>query len=202
MSALATKQSITPNILATSIFKYEDYAKWPDNPRYELIRGSAIKMVAPTQYHQGMLMELGRQFANFLKGKVCKVFLAPFDVRLNHSTADNTVVQPDLVVVCDLAKLNGKHCLGAPDLVVEIVSPATARNDTVVKFALYREAGIKEYWIIEPLNRLLSVHLLRGSEYNTTYYSNVDVVNVEVLEGCRIDLADVFAEGPPELALL
>ena len=202
MSALASKQSVLQSMPATPTFKYEDYAKWPDMPRYELIKGTAIEMVAPTQYHQGMLMELGRQFANFLKGKPCKVFLAPFDVRLNHSTGDDTVVQPDLVVVCDQTKLNGIHCLGAPDMVAEIVSPATARNDTVVKFALYKEAGIKEYWIIEPLNRLLSVHLLCGNEYSTTYYSDVDVVNVKVLDGCQIELADVFAEGPPELVLL
>ena len=159
-------------------------------------------MVAPSQYHQGMLMELGRQFANFLKGRSCKVFLAPFDVRLNYSAGDDTVVQPDLVVVCDHAKLNGRHCLGAPDLIVEIVSPSTARNDTVVKFALYKEAEVKEYWIIEPLNRLLSVHLLSGKVYSTTYYSDVDVVDVSVLDGCRIELADVFAESPPELGLL
>ena len=199
MSALAGKQTITQ---AKSKYTYSDYALWPDSPRYELINGSAIEMVAPTQYHQGMLMELGRQFANFLKGKSCKVFLAPFDVRLNYSTDDDTVVQPDLVVVCDQAKLNGKHCLGAPDLVIEIVSPSTARNYTVIKFKLYKEAGVKEFWIVEPLNRLLSVHLLHNNEYKTSYYSDTDVVSVDVLEGCTIELADVFSEGPPKMVLL
>ena len=199
MSALIGKLNI---IQAKSKYTYKEYALWPDSPRYELINGSAIEMVAPTQYHQGMLMELGRQFANFLKGKSCKVFLAPFDVRLNYSSNDDTVVQPDLVVVCDQTKLNGKHCVGAPDLVVEIVSPSTARNDTVIKFELYKEAKVREYWIVEPLNRLLSVHLLHGNEYKTTYFSDTDEVDVNVIEGCTIELADVFAESPPKMVLL
>ena len=199
MSALASKQALMPTFPK---YTYKDYALWPDSPRYELINGIAIEMTAPTQYHQGMLMELGRQFANFLKGKSCKVFLAPFDVRLNYSASDDTVVQPDLVVVCDHKKLNGKHCLGAPDLALEIVSPSTARIDTVVKFKLYKEAGVKEFWIVEPLNRLLSVHLLSGKEYMTNYYSDTDIVSVSVLEGCEIHLADVFAERPPEWAAL
>lgn len=199
MSAFASRQALKPSVAG---YTYKDYALWPDSPRYELINGQAIEMVAPSQYHQGMLMELGRQFANFLKGKKCKVFLAPFDVRLNYSTGDDTVVQPDLVVICDSAKLNGKHCLGAPDLALEIVSPSSVRNDTVVKFELYKEAKVKEFWIVEPLNRLLSVHLLSAGEYKTFYYSGTDVVPVGVLEGCEIELEDVFAEGPPELVLL
>ena len=199
MNASASRQTVS---YKKPKYTYSDYALWPDSPRFELINGTAIEMVAPSQYHQGMLMELGRQFANFLKGKKCKVFLAPFDVRLNYSTNDDTVVQPDLVVLCDPAILNGKHCLGAPDLILEIISPSTARNDTVVKFELYREAGVKEYWIVEPLNRILSVHLLSNETYTTFYYGGTDVVSVNVLEDCEIELGDVFAEGPPELALL
>jgi len=177
-------------------YTYADYAQWPNHPRYELINGEAIKMEAPSQAHQGMLIELGTQFANFLRDKKPKVFLAPFDVRLNHATHDNTVVQPDLLVVCDKDKLNGKHCLGAPDMVAEILSPSTARKDQVAKFYLYQQAGVKEFWIFGPTYREVTVHILENGAYTTTYYGDSETIPVHVLEGCQINLADVFAEAP------
>jgi len=178
-------------------FTYEDYAAWPDTPRYELIEGDAVKLETPSQAHQAMLIELGTQFANFLRGKKCKVFLTPFDVRLNHKTLDNTVVQPDLLVVCDKDKLNGRHCLGAPDMVAEIISPSTVRKDKIRKFNLYQQAGVTEFWILDPTSRVVTVHILQDGRYTTTYYSDTDTINVHVLEDCEITLSDVFEDAPP-----
>ena len=179
----------------TPKYTYSDYATWPEYPRYELIDGEAVSMASPSQAHQAMLIELGTQFRTYLRGKKCKVFLAPFDVRLNHDTADNTVLQPDLLVVCDMNKLNGKHCLGAPDMVVEILSPSTARKDTVTKFRLYYQAGVKEFWIIDPDSKHVVVHKLENNRYTTNYYEGTETISVGVLEDCQINLADVFAEA-------
>jgi len=181
----------------TERYTYADYATWPDHPRYELIEGEAIKMEAPSQAHQGMLVELVTQFRTFLRGKKCKVYAAPFDVRLNHKTLDNTVVQPDLLVVCDMDKLNGKHCLGAPDMVLEILSPSTTRKDQFVKFHIYQKAGVKEFWILDPLRRTTIVYVLQNNVYTAMHYSDVETIPVHVLEGCEINLAEVFAEAPP-----
>jgi len=178
-------------------FTYADYAEWPDCPRYELIEGDAIKMEAPSIVHQSMLVELSAQFRTFLRGKRCKVFHAPFDVRLNHKALDNTVVQPDLVVVCDPNKLeNGKHCLGAPDMVAEILSPSTTHKDRNIKFNLYQKAGVKEFWILNPAERDVTVHILKDGVYTTTYHDDTETIPVHVLEGCMINLVDVFEEAP------
>jgi len=192
MSISAAKQSAQEKR-----YTYSDYATWPDYPRYELIEGEAIKMEAPSQIHQEILVELGRQFANFLRKKRCKVFLAPFDVRLNYKTLDNTVVQPDLLVICDMDKLNGKHCLGAPDMVAEILSPSTARKDQFIKFRLYKQAGVKEFWIIDPTRRVVTVHIMENGTQTTEYHSDAETISVHVLPGCEINLADVFEEAPP-----
>ena len=193
MSALTARAIVKPRR-----YTYSDYEKWPEYPRYELINGRAILLSSPSQYHQGMLIELGTQFRTYLRGKKCKVFLAPFDVRLNYNTADNTVLQPDLLVVRDMDKLNGKHCLGAPDMVAEILSPSTARKDNLVKSKLYRDAGVKEFWIIDPVHRLVVVHLLENGGYVASYYGIEEVIPVNVLEDCKIRMADVFEEAPPD----
>ncbi|MDR0310315.1 MAG: Uma2 family endonuclease, partial [Acidobacteriota bacterium] len=106
-------------------YTYADYASWDTEERYELIDGVPYLMSpAPLRKHQSILFELSGQFRNFLKGKPCKAFAAPFDVRLNADTYDDTVVQPDLVVICDKLKLDAKGCVGAPDMVIEILSPS------------------------------------------------------------------------------
>ena len=197
MSALAIRSTIKPRR-----YTYTDYEKWPEHPRYELINGEAILLSSPSQYHQGMLIELGTQFRSYLRGKKCKVFLAPFDVRLNYDTLDNTVLQPDLLVVCDMDKLNGKHCLGAPDMIAEILSPSTARKDTLIKSKLYRDAGVKEFWIIDPIHKLVIVHILERGSYVTSYYSSEEVIPVNILVGFSVNMADVFEEAPPDTSLI
>jgi Uma2 family endonuclease len=176
-------------------YTYADYAGWDTKERYELIDGVPHLMSpAPTWKHQRISRELSYQFTAFLKGKPCEIFAAPFDVRLNADSYDDTVIQPDLVVICDKSKLSGTGCVGAPDMVVEILSPSTAGYDRVLKFNLYMRAGIREYWIIDPETKTVAVHVLQNGGYMTSAYAETDIVPVRVLEGCAINLADVFAE--------
>ena len=175
---------------------YSDYAKFDDEIRRELIDGVIYMMApAPSQKHQEISAELTRQLKNFLLGKPCKVFHAPFDVCLNAAgDSDNTVVQPDVLVVCDKSKLDGKRCDGAPDFIIEILSPSNTKHDTLRKFDKYLQTGVREYWIIDPEREIVHTHVLKNVEYVTKLYSSTDVAAVSVLEGCMIDFNGVFAE--------
>ena len=176
-------------------YTYSDYLTWDDDARYELIDGVPYLMSpAPRQEHQEVSMEIAKQLAVFLTGKPCKVFAAPFDVRLNVDKADDTVVQPDILVVCDKSKLDGKSCNGAPDLVIEILSPSSLKSDRITKFNKYLQAGVREYWIVDPDQKTVDVYTLENGKYFAAVYSDTDVVPVSVLEGCEINLQDVFAE--------
>jgi len=178
------------------VYTYTDYLEWDDDERLELIDGAVYMMSpAPTQAHQEIIGGLYRQFADFLDGKPCKIFIAPFDVRLNVKDRDDTVLQPDLLVVCDKSKLDGKSCLGAPDLVVEIISPSTARRDRLTKFIKYQKAGVREYWIVDPDTKTAQVHILDGGTYmnpKSGIYSDEDMVSSHVLEGFSVDMKKVF----------
>ena len=180
-------------------YTYADYLTWEGDERYELIEGVPYLMASPSQYHQEISVELARQLANFLFGKPCKLYTAPFDVRLypQNENADDTVVQPDLLVVCDSGKLDGRACNGAPTLVIEILSPSTSRKDLVLKMAHYRWAGVKEYWIIDPQKRLLCKHVLVDGSFTAEWFDAPSTVPVAVLPGCEIDLAQVFGEEEP-----
>jgi len=174
-------------------FTYADYCTWNDGERWELIDGEAFAMSpAPAWSHQEVSGNLFLQFASFLKGKQCKVFSAPFDVRLNASGRDDIVVQPDIVVICDRTKLLGTGCIGAPDMVVEIVSPGTARRDRTEKLILYQRSGVREYWIVDPDTKTMQAHILENGRYYVAGYTDADSAPVHVLEGCTINLADVF----------
>jgi Uma2 family endonuclease len=175
-------------------YTYADYEKWDDEKRYELIDGAIHVMEpGPGQAHQEISGELSRQLGNFLRGKPQKVFHAPFDVCLNaKGDNDYTVVQPDLLVVCDLTKLDGKRCDGAPDMAVEILSPSTQGKDRLLKFNKYMEAGVREYWIIDPKDEIISVNILKNGEYVTKMYGNTGSIPVHVLEGCIISIDDLF----------
>ena len=176
-------------------YTYSDYCTWDDSARWELINGEPYMMApGPTQSHQECGGELYYQLRNFLKDKPCKVFIAPFDVRLNADTYDDIIVQPDLLVVCDKGKLDGKCCVGAPDIVIEVLSASTVRRDRFVKFHTYEKAGVREYWIVDPDSQTVQVHILKDGAYNIDIYGADDTVPVCVLEGCEINLADVFTE--------
>jgi len=176
-------------------YTYSDYLNWETEQRYELIDGVPYLMSpAPSWIHQKIRKELIRQFANFLLGKTCDVFAAPFDVRLNADKNDDTVVQPDLVIVCDKSKLVKTGYMGVPKMVIEILSPSTVRHDRLLKFNKYLEAGVSEYWIVDPESKTVSVHLLENGKYITNSYSDMDVISVSVLDGCEINMPDVFSE--------
>jgi len=175
-------------------YTYSDYLQWDDDKRRELIDGVPYLMAAPNWRHQEISGNLYDQFKAFLKGKPCKVYYAPLDVRLNADTLDDTVVQPDLIIVCDHSILDKASCKGVSDMVVEILSPSNPRYDKITKFNRYLKAGIREYWIIDPEERTLAVNILNNDNYITHIYTNDETAPVNVLEGCNIDLSEVFAE--------
>jgi len=174
-------------------YTYADYCAWDDGKRWELINGVAYAMCpAPSYDHQRIIVKLTIQLGMFLKGKPCKLLIAPFDVRLNSDDEDDTVVQPDLVVVCDSAKLDKNGCKGAPDFIIEILSPSTARHDRWLKYNLYKNAGVREFWIVDPDTKTVSVNVLKDGDYIGKAYGDTDIVPAAVLPGCEIDLRDVF----------
>jgi Uma2 family endonuclease len=173
-------------------YTYSDYIEWDDGNRYELIDGTAYMMSAPAWEHQSISGALHNQFYEFFKGKPCRVFHAPFDVRLNATQEDDIVVQPDIVIICDRSKLTGTGCAGAPDMVVEILSPTTARFDRLVKFKKYLEAGVREYWIVDPETHSVQDCVLENGRYVVTMYADTDEVPVNIFKPCKINLQDVF----------
>jgi Uma2 family endonuclease len=175
-------------------YTYADYVTWGDETRFELIRGVPVAMAAPSPAHQAILLELSVQFGSFLKGKRCKAYPAPFDVLLfAGGDASDVVVQPDFSVVCDESKIDDRGCNGAPDLVIEILSPSSRLMDTELKKSLYWKAGVREYWFVDPQYQTLTAHIFGGDKLETKSYDKTAAVNVHVLEGCVINLADVFA---------
>ena len=188
------------------LYTYADYKEWELKPgeRYELIYGvpypmifgDAPGMAAPNERHQAILGELFAQLHNYLRGKPCKVYPAPFDVRLfyEEDEDDDTVVQPDIVVICDKEKRGEEGCRGAPDLVVEILSPSNTAIEMERKRRLYMEAGVREYWVVDPVNKGLAVYLFSDGAITTNAYTSSGAVSVNVLPGLEIALGQVFAE--------
>ncbi len=149
---------------------YGEYLTWPEAQRYELIEGVAYAMSpAPTRLHQQFVIHIARQIADALEGTPCEVNIAPFDVRMPEADEVDedirTVVQPDILVVCDRTKLDERGCRGAPDWVIEIVSPATAGHDQIKKLEIYEHHGVKEYWIVHPTDRIVTVYRLGAAGY-------------------------------------
>ena len=182
-------------------FTYGDYLTWNGDERWELIDGVAYDMSpAPRVAHQRILMELGRQFATWLRGKPCQIFPAPFDVRLPEAGESDalveTVVQPDLTVICDKRTLDEAGYRGAPELVVEILSPSTAQKDLKIKFARYERAGVKEYWIVEPEGKTVQIFTLGadGLYGRPQLFVPGDMAPVGIFPELEIDLTEVFAE--------
>ena len=181
-------------------YTYSDYLTWRFNERVELMLGKIFKMSsAPPSQHQFISATLIIEIGSFLKKKDCKVFSAPFDVRLpitNKNGEPNTVVQPDLCVICDSAKIVKKGCDGAPELVVEIISESTVQRDLHEKYELYEKSGVKEYWIVHPNDKTLSVFLLddNGKYVPTKPLTYGDMVGSSVLKGFELDLNEVFQD--------
>ncbi len=184
-------------------FTYSDYLVWPDDERWELIHGVAYDMSpAPSRRHQGILAYVTHLFVTHLDGSPCSAYAAPFDVIFPES-ADaapdeiDTVVQPDLVVVCDSAKLTRQGCTGAPDFVLEILSPTTAFKDMEEKLRLYESHGVREYWILNPANDTLMVYAVAPREHKPGYqkpvlFTSDDTVAPQLFPGLSVGLGRVF----------
>ncbi len=182
------------------IYTYSDYLRYTEDDRFELIAGEVYDMSpAPSRRHQEVSGELFKQIAVFLTGKSCRVYSAPFDVRLSEADETeeetSTVVQPDISVICDHKKLDDKGCKGAPDFIAEIISPSTASKDNITKAALYEKHGVKEYWIVHPLDNILIVrHLDENGKYTpAAFYEGKGVLKLVVLPDLAIDLDALFA---------
>jgi Uma2 family endonuclease len=179
-------------------FTYAAYKAWELKPgeRFELINGVAYAMSAPNTSHQRIVSILTGEFYIFLKGKTCQVIPSPFDVRLfyEEDDSDDTVVQPDLVVVCDPRKLGEEGCRGAPDLVVEILSPSNMAIEMERKLLLYRKAGVQEYWIVDPKDKHISIYTHKNGEYTLHICHLQDVARPAVVPGLEIPLSTIFAE--------
>ena len=185
-------------------FTYADYLTWNFKERIELIRGKIFKMSpAPTVTHQIILGNLFVYFVPRIKGEKCKAIIAPVDVRLkgksyrNSRRKDNqitTVVQPDLIVVCDPAKLEDKRSVdGAPEMVIEILSPGNSKTETKYKLGLYEENGVLEYWVLYPPFKMVHVFLLQDDVYGKPLiYESGDKIPCTVLRGIKIPVDEIF----------
>ena len=173
-------------------YTYADYLQWPDETRYELIDGEAFLMSpAPLVEHQEIAGEVYCQLANQLDGQPCRPYIAPVDVRLPRKdeadAAIDTVVQPDVLVVCDPHKIDRRGVRGAPDWVLEVLSPSTAAHDQIAKRRTYERAGVREYWLVHPGDRTLTVYVLDNGQYGRPeIYELKDVTPIGVLPGVSI----------------
>lgn len=181
-------------------YSYADLLEWDDNVRYELYSGVPVVLASPSDTHQDIAGEIYFQLKSYLRGKQCKVYYAPFDVRLFEQEGDHPrdvdfVLQPDLLVICDKNKVDRHGVHGAPNLVVEVLSPATARYDKIIKLNLYQQAGVPEYWVVDPVSRSVSVYILTNGIYHSPLVYNSDSsAPVGILDNCKIDLSLVFSE--------
>jgi Uma2 family endonuclease len=178
-------------------FTYADYRSWEldEGERYELIGGKAYALAAPNDFHQAILVELVAQMVTYLRGKPCKVRAAPYDVRLfyEEDESDDTVVQPDISVICDEKKRGSEGCRGAPDLVVEIASPSNTGVEHIRKFNLYMKAGVREYWIVDPESKTAQIFVLRDGAYVGKVYDSGASLPSAVIEGLTVDMGGEFA---------
>ena len=183
------------NFDENSRYTYADYIKWEGSDRYQLINGEVFMMASPSVVHQAIVREMLLRFGNWLQDKPCQVFAAPLDVRLfpKEDKSDNTVVQPDILIVCDNEKIGKNSVNGSPDLVIEIVSPSNTHSELFYKFQYYLEAKVKEYWVIDPEGKKVQVHIYNDGRYISNIYKENAVIPVTVLPGLEITLTDLWA---------
>jgi Uma2 family endonuclease len=182
---------------------YADYLTWPEEARCELIDGAAYLMSpAPTLEHQEFAGEIYFQLRRALAGKPCRAFIAPVDVRLPQGEETDeqvdTVVQPDVLVVCDASKLDRRGMRGAPDLVVEVLSPATAGHDQIRKRRVYERAGVREYWLVHPVDRVIAIYRLENGEYGKPDVREMhEDTPVGILPGVSVAWEELLLRLPP-----
>lgn len=185
----------------TKTYTYADYLTWKFDEFVELIEGKVMRpMAGPSRLHQQLSNRLELLIALFLRNSNCEMYHAPFDVRLMAAGANGnqqitTVVQPDIFVVCDLSKLDDRGCLGAPDWIIEIVSPGNTARDTKTKFDLYEENGVGEYWIVYPGIKTVAAFVLVNGHYKlANEYAEPGPMSVATLPGLMVEWLDIFGE--------
>ena len=183
-------------------YTYADYLTWKFEEFVEVIKGKLMRpMAGPSRMHQVYSLNIAAEIRQLLKGHPCQVYAAPFDVRLTTAGANGdeqilTVVQPDICVVCDRAKLDDRGCLGAPDWIVEIISPGNTARDTRTKFDLYEESGVLEYWIVFPGIKTVAVYVLDQDQDQyqlSAEYAAPGPVPVHTLPGLALEWTEIFA---------
>ena len=195
------KDQVQEPFTAYGVYSYADYLTWEIDEMVELIKGKVFRSAAaaPRRRHQEAVLSLGTILSILLKSKPCKVFIAPFDVRLPVKSKKNeeifTVVQPDICVVCDRSKLDDAGCLGAPDLIVEVLSPGNNKKELKYKYEVYEQSGVAEYWIIHPNEETLLIYTLTDGKYvPSRLFTWGDVVKSAVIEGFELVLEEFFKE--------
>ena len=186
------------------VYSYADYLRWQLKERIELIKGKIFRMSpAPTFHHQKISSILHGHLFVYLRKGPCELLSAPFDVRLpdkSRSASEHqdvyTVVQPDICVICDRSKIDQRGCVGAPDLIVEILSPGNSKKEMKIKYALYEENGVREYWVVYPSEQSLFqfVRNEAGRYELKAVFAEDEVFEAHIFPGLWIDLAEVFAE--------
>lgn len=184
-----------------ALYTYADYAAWETEDKYELFDGVPVMQARPNIAHQRVESHLLHQLIGFLDGKPCEAF-AEIEVLLpDHAAQDADDVRnlfvPDITVICEPDKLTKQYCLGAPTIIMEILSPSTAKADRFVKLGKYQKAGVPEYWIVSPEEQTITVFVLNGDLYETRAVYNETDKEAEVfsLPGCKLDLTGVFSQG-------
>ena len=175
-----------------NIYTEEDYYNLPEDVRAELIDGQIYYMAAPSRIHQEILSFLHLEIGNYLHSKKgpCKVYPAPFAVKLFEDD-DRNVVEPDISVICDPNKLTDRGCTGAPDWIMEIVSPSNSSYDYIRKLNLYADAGVREYWIVNPMNQSVWVYFLEQDKFNAAAYTFQEKIKVNIYNDLWIDFAEL-----------
>lgn len=179
------------------VYTYTDYLLWKFSEKVELLKGRILKMSpAPSRKHQEILRIINRRFDAYFYQQQCNMYFAPFDVRLpkKGETEIYTVVQPDLCVVCDESKLDERGCLGAPDLVVEILSPGNSKKEMKDKFEIYQEAGVREYWLVYPLDEMVLINVLEDGGYHTQNPIVDDWVTSRIFPELKIHTDEIFEQ--------
>lgn len=182
-------------------YTYADYLLWKFEERVELLRGRIFKMSpAPARNHQKISFNLYGEFYKHFEKKKCEIYPAPFDVRLPQNNLENkkiyTVVQPDLCVVCNLEKLDERGCVGAPDLVVEILSPGNSKKEMKNKFELYEEAGVREYWIVQPEYENTIIYVLEDDKYRSfAPFTEEDEIKSHIFPELKIPMSKIFRKS-------
>ncbi|ATA73743.1 restriction endonuclease [Capnocytophaga sp. H4358] len=194
---MATINNINQLDLVNGVYTYADYLLWRFEERVELLKGKIFKMSpAPSLKHQRISLNITLFLGNYFKNQKCQLFVAPFDVRLpkKEEKGDNihTVVQPDLCVICDESKLDERGCIGAPDLIIEILSPGNSKKEMKNKFELYQESGVEEYWIVNPTDENILVNVLEDGKYRILKPVVDEYITSVKFPELKIHTSDIF----------